>query len=405
MELGPENPYGSFRAPRVPLDLRCITMGALGWGVLQLIDPLLGKAFHQPEPIAQLMGLLYAYLGRIAFVGDAFQLSVGSLWGIRPYALSWWQGTITGLLYFGVWAVFGGALLRIAALRFTRNEALSPKAALRFGFRNAGTLLLVPVMVAVFALVLAGLNALAGLLASIWFLGSSVLVLVLFPLVLLSSILLVMAVIGGVVGLPLMWAGATVERNGALESVSRAFSYVSARPFHFFLTYLLIFVLISVITLLEGFFEETAKSTFQAGVVRTSLDNAISRPMPEVGSLDRPLAEHEGIQQRMRGIADLRNIGNAEVPWYDKPGFFWMWLMLGIFLLGFKGYAIYLFLGGTMSLYLLLRREVDGTHEDDLAAIDEAEAPRDEAEARWVGEKKDEAADAPKADESGTEAS
>lgn len=391
MEPALENPYGSFRAPRIPLDLRCITLGAAGWLILQFADGWLGSLFSTDAPIAQLMGLLSAQLGRVAFLGDAFDLSAGGLWGLAPYRMTWWQGAVSALVFFTVWSVFGGALLRIAALRFTRNQALRPKDALRFGFANAATLLVIPIVIVLFGLVLGALNALAGLVMSLWFIGSSLLVIVLFPLVLLASLLVVLALIGGVLGLPLMWAGATVERNGALESVSRTFSYVSARPFHFFFAYLLIFIIMSAVTLLEGFFEDTVKTTIKAGIVRVELDEAVSRPPPVVSHLEEPLRDHEAVRQRVRGIADLGNI--REVAWYDKAGFFWMWLVLSIFLLGFKGYAVYLFLGGTMSLYLLLRREVDGTHEDELAQLEDADAePEGEETARWVGEQKEEPA-------------
>jgi hypothetical protein len=389
MEPALENPYGSFRAPRVPLDLRCIALGAAGWGVLQLADGWLGRLFSSESPLAQLMGLLSAQLGRVAFLGDAFDLSAGALWGVAPFRLTWWQGATAALVFFAVWSIIGGALLRVSALRLTRNLPLRPKEALRFGFANATTLLLIPVLIAVFVAALVALNALAGLVMSLWFVGSSVLALVLFPLVLLSSLLIVLAIVGGLVGLPLMWAGATVERNGALESVSRSFSYVSARPFHFFFAYLLLFVLMSAITVIEGHFEDIAKSSLKAGIVRTELDDAVSRPPPRVGALEEPLRDHETVRRRVRGIADVRNIG--EVAWYDQPGFIWMWILLSVFLLGFKGYVIYLFLGGSMSLYLLLRREVDGTHEDELAQSEEIEAPRDEADrARWVGKPEEE---------------
>jgi len=358
-------------------------MGAVGWGTLQLADWALGAAFSQTQPIAQVMSLLRSQIGQIAFLGTAFDKSVGAIWGTEPYQLVWSQALITVLVFLGVWAVFGGALLRIAALRLTRNEALGPKPALLFGLRNAPTMLAVPLLIAAFVAVLTGLNALAGLLMSIPLVGSSLLVIVLMPLSLLSSLLLAMALVGGVLGLPLMWCGVTVERNGALEAVSRAFSYVSARPIHFFFTYLLIFVLVSAVTLLSHYFESSAKLSLQVGVVRTSLDQAISTPTPEVDVLESATRDAERVQQRERGIADIRNI--REVAWYDKPGFVWMWVCLGFFLLGFKGYALYIFLGGTMSLYLMLRREVDGTHEEELAQIEDEEGGP-AAQARWVGD-------------------
>jgi len=364
-------------------------MGALGWGTLQLADWALGKAFAQAQPIAQMMGLLRDQIGHIAFLGTVFEQSVGAIWGTEDYHLVWSQAVITALVFLGVWAVFGGALLRIAALRLTRNEALGPKEALGFGLRNAPTLLAAPLLVTAFVAVLTGLNALAGLVMSIPLIGSSILVLLLMPLVLFSSLLLVMALVGGVLGLPLMWCGVMVERNGALEAVSRTFSYVSARPFHFFFSYLLIFVLVSAITLLSGFFENATKVSLQIGVVRTALDEGIRKPAPEVDVLEAATHDNERVRQRERGIADIRNI--REVAWYDRLGFFVMWAFLGLFLLAFKGYALYIFLGGTMSLYLMLRREVDGTHEDELAQVEEDGGPQG-ARARWVGDAENEAA-------------
>ena len=283
-------------------------MGAAGWGVLQLADWALGAAFGHAQPIAQVMSLLRAQIGQIAFLGPAFDQSVGAIWGTTPYELAWSQALVTVVVFLGVWAVFGGALMRIAALRLTRNEALGPKQALVFGLRHAPTMLAVPVLVVAFIAVLTGLNALAGLLMSIPLLGSSLLVLILMPLTMLSSLLLAMALVGGVLGLPLMWCGVTVERNGALEAVSRAFSYVSARPIHFFFSYLLIFVLVSAVTLLSDYFEAATKTSLRAGVVRTTLDEAISKPAPQVDVLESATRDVDRVRQREDGIADIRNI-------------------------------------------------------------------------------------------------
>ena len=400
MDPGLDTPYGAFRAPRLPLDLRCIAMGALGWGILQIADSGLAKAFGADHsPIAQVMELLRMQIGRVSFLGEAFGLSVGALWGTAAYALEPWQAALTALIFIAVWAVFGGALLRIAALRLTRNEVLGPREALRFGFANAGTLLAVPILVGLFVGVLAGLNAAAGFVMSLPLIGSSLLALVLFPLVLMSSLLIVMALIGGVLGLPLMWCGVTVERNGALEAVSRAFSYVSARPFHFFFGYLLIFVLLSVIMLLEGFFEDTTKATLKAGIVRTSLDNAVSKSPTVDDELEPAVRDSDLVRREVQGIARLRNIRSDDLGWYDKPGFFWMYLCLGVFILGIKGYAVYILLGGTMSLYLMLRRDVDGTHEDELPVADDEEVAPGE-QPRGVG--KDDKQSAAGADNSAT---
>jgi len=393
-------PKQGFRPPRVPFDLRCVFLATCGFLLVSLADMLLSSWWGCASPVAQLMGLLAAPIGRIAFLGEGFRLATLPLWGIEAYDLAWWQALVAGLLFFAIWAVFGGALLRAAALRLTRDEPLSLGEALRFGLGAGREFLLVPVLVGLFALFFALLNALAGLLMSLWFLGSSLLSILLFPLSLISSLLILLAIAGGLVGLPLMWAGVATERNGALEAVSRAFSYMSARPFRFLFGYLLLFVFMGAILLVGDAFERTAKVTLQAGIVRDGLDDMVQRD-PPADVLANPAARnHERVLRESRGIAALQNIRNA--PWYDAIGFLWMWLFLNLFLLGFKGYALYAILGGTVSIYVELRQDVDGTAEDQIAGLPEPEAGAGEPDPRWVGPSKSgdagagaEASDAP----------
>ena len=92
---------------------------------------------------------------------------------------------------------------------------------------------------------------------------------------------------------------------------------------------------------------------------------------------------HDAVRRGQEGIRWFPNIKNAE--WYDWLGFLWMWFFLNVFVLGFKGYALYVFLGGTASLYLHLRRDVDGTDEEEILLEGEEEAVP-EPQPRWVGE-------------------
>ncbi len=401
MSQGMDAPKPGFRPPRVPFDLRCVFLATCGFLLVSLADMLLSSWWGCASPVAQLMGLLAAQLGRLAFLGEGFRLATAPLWGIEAYDLAWWQALTAGLLFFAIWAVFGGALLRTAALRLTRDEPLSLGEAVRFGLGAGREFLLVPVLVGLFAGFFVLMNLLAGLLMSLWFVGSSLLSLLLFPLTLISSLLILLAIAGGLVGLPLMWAGVATERNGALEAVSRAFSYMSARPFRFLFGYLLLFVFMGAILLVGDAFEQTAKATIQAGIVRGDLDDMVQRS-PPADVLGNPAARnHERVLREARGIAALQNIRHAR--WYDALGFLWMWLFLNLFLLGFKGYALYALLGGTLSVYVELRLDVDGTAEDQIGGLPEAEAAGGEPSPRWVGAPESgdaaagaEASDAPK---------
>ncbi|MHC4934530.1 MAG: hypothetical protein ACYTGV_20350 [Planctomycetota bacterium] len=139
--------------------------------------------------------------------------------------------------------------------------------------------------------------------------------------------------------------------------------------------------------LLADHFEATVKHSLQAGVVRSDLDDLISKEPEEVSVLAKP---HQNAPKTVREKEGISNLGNVrDARWYDAIGFLWMWLLLSLFMLGFTGYAIYVFLGGTVSLYLQLRKEVDGADESEIyppPEEEELDVPTVGTEPRWVGE-------------------
>ncbi len=381
-----DEPDRGFRAPRIPFHLPCVVLGALGYLATMGVDWALSRAWDVESAFGSTLDLLLAQLAQIPVVGRAAAGALMNALGTAPAAaLTWGKASLAAFAFFAVWAWFGAGLLRTCALRLTRDEPCSIREALSFGGKHWTSYLAAPVLVAGFCAVLAGLNIAAGFVMSLPFIGSSILALILFPLVLLCSLLLIIAIAGGLVGLPLMWCGLTVELNGALDGVSRAYSYIFARPFRFLFGYFLAFVLMGVVVLMAGKFETTVKTTLKAGIVSNDLDKVVSKPPPDADILQRPAQNSDRIRREAAGIRDIRNIKSAS--WTDWIGFLWMWLWLWIFLLGFKGYAMYVFLGGSMSLYLQLRHDVDGTEEREIYPHSEEEWEAGELppEAKWVG--------------------
>jgi len=374
MSTGFEHQPVGLRAPRIPFDLRCVILAALGYLVLIGADWGLGKILQEDSgrgPMLQTLDLALSLVGGLGLLPSNF---------VAP-DLAWWKILLSSISFFAIWAFFGAAILRTAALRLTRDEPLPLGQALSFGCKNWLTFVSVPVIVGLFAGFFILCNMAAGLVMSVWGVGSSILVIILFPLVLISSLMITLSILGGLVTLPLMWAAASVEQNGAIEAVSRTFSYLFARPFRFFFGGFLILLFASIILFLSSHYEHTLKATLQLGIVRTELDNQISRPPQEVKVLKNEYANHQKTVRQRRGISDIRNVADAR--WYDQLGVFWMWLLLSIFMLCFRGYAIYVLLGGTVSLYLQLRSDVDGADESEIyPPLDQEELDR---EPKWVG--------------------
>jgi len=374
-------PQAAFRAPRIPFDLRCVILSAAGFLVLQIADAALGLAFQTTSPFAQLVHLIGRQLGSIGFIGEGFRLSMAPVWGWRLHEMTLLQSLVTAVVFLVVWSFFGGAILRAIGLRLTRDEPLSLRECLVYGAKRLPDFLAAPVLVAAFAMIFLLLNMAAGFVMSLPFLGSSLLALILFPLVLLSSLLIVLSIIGGMIGLPLMWAGIAVEENGSLDGLSRAYSYLFARPLQAFFTYLLVFVLMGVILLVGSHVDGTVKTSLKAGIVRHKLDDLIEKDPVPVEVLENAHRNMERRLQEQQGITNIRNLRGA--GWEDWIGFLWMWLCLNLVLVGFKGYAVYVFLGGTASLYLQLRQEVDGTGPEEIHGLEPETVPAD-THPRWV---------------------
>jgi hypothetical protein len=192
MSDGNDLPHRAFVAPRIPFDLRCVTLAAAGYLVMALVDAGLGQLFKTASPLAQMFDLVGNEIGRVAFLGDGFRYAIGAVWGIEEYALAWWQALVVSLLFFVVWGIFGGALVRTAALRITRDAPIRLRESLAFSGRHLVSFLAVPACIVLFAGFFGALNVGAGAVMSIWGVGSSILSLVLFPLVLLSSLMILL---------------------------------------------------------------------------------------------------------------------------------------------------------------------------------------------------------------------
>ena len=124
--------------------------------------------------------------------------------------------------------LFGGAITRIAALKFTRDEAPGLIAALKHAFSKWPSYSLPPLVAmagaSVFAiqLVLLGfimrVDVLAFVAALVW------------PFVILLGLMMAVLLIGALVGWPLMWATVSVEGTDAFDALSRSYAYMYHRP-------------------------------------------------------------------------------------------------------------------------------------------------------------------------------
>ncbi len=128
-----------------------------------------------------------------------------------------------------LWALFGGAIHRMAAVRYCTGEKLGLIAALGFSREHIWSYLTAPLTPLLAIAFLAGGVALIGVLGSIPFIGP-ILAAILFVVVALAGLAATLAFVGLGFGAGLMYPAISVEGTDRFDAVSRSFSYVFAQP-------------------------------------------------------------------------------------------------------------------------------------------------------------------------------
>jgi hypothetical protein len=127
-------------------------------------------------------------------------------------------------------SIGGGAICRIAALQFARDEKPGITEALAFSLKKFRGFFMAPLVPAGFIMLLVGLIFLLGLLANIPF-GLGELIVAIFTWLALAAGAAVAALlIGTAAGFNLMYPAIAYDGSDCLDAVSRSFNYVYARP-------------------------------------------------------------------------------------------------------------------------------------------------------------------------------
>lgn len=316
--------------------------------------------------------------GRLGFSGGAYSTtpsmaaSMGSavqgvLWigTQRPFYTLW-----LGLFALVVFALFGGAICRSAAVHAAREDSESVNASLKFvGERYSGFLIapLVPIGVIAVSAVLMFMGGLLGAVIP-WGLGE-VFAGLLWILSLVGGLVAALALFLLVFGFPLMWPSIAVEGSDGNDALSHAASYVFGRFWN-----LLVY---SVTLLVYGAFSYLAVRF----VVLLTLK--FSHKLSGLGMNQVPSGQLRGTMNldalwTMPAWSDLALLPGTQAAevWGTFPGgplgalegvgqFLMMcWVFVAVSLLG-AFVVSYYFTGATL-MYFQLRRDVDATDYEEL---------------------------------------
>lgn len=258
--------------------------------------------------------------------------------------LAYWL--LCGLWTLGVWALFGGAICRVVAVRFAAEEHLGWSAMFGHAAAKWRAHVAAPLLPLLVILAIAVLMALVAKALFAW--DWSVLVAGIFwPLALLGGLLMALLALGVVFGWPLMWATIGAEGTDSFDALSRSYAYVFQRPLH----YLFYAAVAGGLGVLGWVFV----SNFAAAVI------ALTYGAVAWG------CGAERIATIANATAPLENLGQAGAVlvrfWVD---------CVKVLAIGFL-YS-YFWTAATV-VYFLLRRDVDATEMDEVYLDQQAEPP------------------------------
>ncbi|MCI0334300.1 MAG: hypothetical protein L0228_13860 [Planctomycetes bacterium] len=266
-----------------------------------------------------------------------------------------------------VWGLVGGAITRIAALKFTRDEASGPIAALKHAARKLPSYSLPPLVALLWAAVFAVPLALIGWAMQLDFLA--LLAGIFWPFVILLGLLMAILLLGLLVGWPMMWATVSVEGTDAFDALSRSFAYTYHRPFRL-LWYVLFAALLAVISMFVVKLFAASAIALGDWSIDWGLDaetmEAVVTPPAEDGSTMAPLAPPAGTEVApVEGPAlnaddatpagEPRELG-AMLSGARRSIHFWK-MMVAALAAGYQAGFLWV---SAVGVYLLMRCDIDG---------------------------------------------
>jgi hypothetical protein len=149
----------------------------------------------------------------------------------NPMERLWWYYLFGLLMTVAVWGLIGGAITRMVAVEFSRGESISIVEAFRFSAKRFLSYFSAPLLPFGGVALITVVMIIGGLLLHIPWIGE-LMAGVLWVLALIGGLLMAVILIG-LVGWPLMYATISTEGSDSLDGLSRSYSYVFQRPWHY----------------------------------------------------------------------------------------------------------------------------------------------------------------------------
>jgi hypothetical protein len=272
-----------------------------------------------------------------------------------------------------VWGLFGGAITRIAALKFTRDEAPGLIAALKHAFSKWPSYSLPPLVAMAGASVFAIQLVLLGFVTRIDALGF--LAAIFWPFVILLGLMMAVLLLGALVGWPLMWATVSVEGTDAFDALSRSYAYVYHRPWRL-LWYALFALFLAIVSMFVVKLFASSAIALGNWSIHVGLDRETMRSVvnPDPGANTAPkidLTPGASSSDINLPALEATNATPELSPTLSATrSVIWFWKSaVAVLVAGYQAGFLWV---AAVGIYLLLRRDIDGVQTGEVF-VDQAE--------------------------------
>ncbi len=241
-----------------------------------------------------------------------------------------WLFLFQSLMVVALWATLGLAICRCLALRLCRDEYIGLKESLAFGLENAKTTILFPIIVLASLSILAAVNFMIGSLMQIPFVG--IVFYLLLPIAFVMTALMLIIATTSLLGAGMVSGAVAVEQRGTLDAWGKALNYIFARPLHVIIYMVLMKVFLVDIVLGFAFDTWILHSWTFASLV----------PFWDNESFLNTLKDPENVEGMAYFASLLAN------------------LVISLVNLAIAGAVTSFAFAGTTTMFLILRRDVDG---------------------------------------------
>lgn len=260
------------------------------------------------------------------------------------------------ILFSIIWAVFGGAICRIAAVHVARDEKISLSSALRFSTSKFLSFIFAPIIPLLIVLVVGLVVMIGGLIGNIPGIGPF-LVGLFFFLALAAGFVMTLVLLGTGGGYNLMYPTIAVEGSDSFDAISRSFSYVYARPWRMLFYTLVAVVYGALCFIFVRFFIAIMLVLTHHFVGAGMMSNVDGSRVPI--DLWNAMWPHSTGQMTYKidtmTLSGPQSLGAILVA---------IWVYLTIAMVG--AFAISFYFSANTIIYYLMRREVDATELDDV---------------------------------------